>query len=146
MLTTLAVAGYRSLRDVVVPLAPLTVVTGPNGAGKSNLYNAIRLLAQVGRGALIGAVAREGGLSSLLWAGPERGGSQGTVRKRPVAVLLGFASDDLGYLVDLGLPQVDQAERVQARSGDQAGAGLHGSGRQPRVIAQAMTPDSRPDP
>ncbi len=109
MLTTLAVAGYRSLRDVVVPLAPLTVVTGPNGAGKSNLYNAIRLLAQVGRGALIGAVAREGGLSSLLWAGPERGGSQGTVRKRPVAVLLGFASDDLGYLVDLGLPQVDEA-------------------------------------
>lgn len=108
MLTTLAVAGYRSLRDVTVPLGALTVVTGPNGSGKSNLYRALRLLAQTARGELIGAVAREGGISSLLWAGPERGGTQGTLRKGPIAVLLGFASDDLGYLIDLGLPQVGQ--------------------------------------
>ncbi len=108
MLQTLAVAGYRSLRDVVVPLAPLTVVTGPNGSGKSNLYRALRLLASAARGELVGAVAREGGLASLLWAGPENGGTQGTVRKNPIAVRLGFASDDLGYLVDLGIPQVDQ--------------------------------------
>lgn len=109
MLQTLAVAGYRSLRDVIVPLAPLTVVTGPNGSGKSNLYRALRLLASAARGELVGAVAREGGLPSLLWAGPEGGGEQGTVRRKPVAVQLGFASDELGYLVDLGIPQVDQA-------------------------------------
>lgn len=108
MLTTLAVSGYRSLRDVVVPLGPLTVVTGANGAGKSNLYRALRLLSAAARGDLVGAVAREGGLPSLLWAGPEQGGTQGTVRKSAVAVQLGFASDELGYLVDLGLPQVDQ--------------------------------------
>ncbi|WP_404446792.1 AAA family ATPase [Microbacterium marinum] len=105
MLTTLAVSGYRSLRDVVVPLGPLTIVTGPNGSGKSNLYRALRLLASSARGELVGAVAREGGLSSLLWAGPENGGGQGTVRTRPIAVRLGFASDELGYLVDLGIPQ-----------------------------------------
>jgi predicted ATPase len=109
MLTTVAVTGYRSLRDVVVPFGPLTVVTGANGAGKSNLYRALGLLAAVGRGDLVGAVAREGGLTSLLWAGPEDGGAQGTVRRRPVAVQLGFASDELGYLVDLGLPQADPA-------------------------------------
>ncbi|SFI38088.1 MULTISPECIES: AAA family ATPase [Microbacterium] len=109
MLQTLAVAGYRSLRDVIVPLAPLTVVTGPNGSGKSNLYRALRLLASAARGELVGAVAREGGLPSLLWAGPEDGGEQGTVRRKPVAVQLGFASDELGYLVDLGIPQADQA-------------------------------------
>ncbi|WP_299091177.1 AAA family ATPase [uncultured Microbacterium sp.] len=107
MLKTLAVAGYRSLRDVIVPLAPLTVVTGPNGSGKSNLYRALRLLASAARGELVGAVAREGGLPSLLWAGAESGGTQGTVRKGPVAVRLGFASDELGYLVDLGIPQVE---------------------------------------
>jgi hypothetical protein len=28
VLTTLAVEGYRSLRDVVLPLGPLTAVTG----------------------------------------------------------------------------------------------------------------------
>lgn len=107
MLQTLAVAGYRSLRDVIVPLSPLTVVTGPNGSGKSNLYRALRLLASAARGELVGAVAREGGLPSLLWAGPENGGSQGTIRRGPVSVRLGFASDELGYLVDLGLPQTD---------------------------------------
>jgi predicted ATPase len=108
VLTTLAVSGYRSLRDVVVPLGALTVVTGPNGSGKSNLYRSLRLLAATASGSLVSAVAREGGLSSLLWAGPESGGTQGTMRARPVAVQLGFASDELGYLVDLGIPQVDQ--------------------------------------
>jgi predicted ATPase len=107
VLTTLAVAGYRSLRDVVVPLSMLTVVTGPNGSGKSNLYRALRLLAATGTGSIVGAVAREGGVPSLLWAGPESGGTQGTVRRGPVAVRLGFASDELGYLVDLGIPQID---------------------------------------
>lgn len=109
MLQTLAVSGYRSLRDVVVPLSALTVVTGANGSGKSNLYRALGLLAAAGRGDVIGALAREGGLPSVLWAGPEAGGTQGTVRRRPVAVQLGFASDELGYLVDLGIPQVDQS-------------------------------------
>lgn len=108
MLRTLAVSGYRSLRDVVIPLQELTVVTGPNGSGKSNLYRALRLLASAATGDLIGAVAREGGLSSLLWAGPENGGDQGTVRRNPIAVQLGFASDELGYLVDLGIPQASQ--------------------------------------
>ncbi|MCK6081891.1 AAA family ATPase [Microbacterium sp. EYE_5] len=105
MLRTLAVSGYRSLRDVVIPLEDLTVVTGPNGSGKSNLYRALRLLASAATGDLVGAVAREGGLPSLLWAGPENGGEQGTVRRNPIAVQLGFASDELGYLVDLGIPQ-----------------------------------------
>ncbi|TQJ32449.1 AAA family ATPase [Microbacterium sp. SLBN-146] len=105
MLTTVAVSGYRSIRDLVVPLGRLTVITGPNGSGKSNLYRALRLLSQSARGALISAVAREGGLSSLLWAGPENGGTEGTMRTRPRAVQLGFASDELGYLVDLGIPQ-----------------------------------------
>lgn len=106
MLTTVAVTGYRSIRDLVVPLGRLTVITGPNGSGKSNLYRALRLLSWSASGSLISAVAREGGLSSLLWAGPENGGSEGAVRTRPIAVQLGFASDDLGYLVDLGIPQV----------------------------------------
>ena len=108
MLRTLAVSGYRSLRDVVLPLGELTVVTGPNGSGKSNLYRALRLLASAATGDLVGAVAREGGLPSLLWAGPEEGGDQGTVRRNPIAVQLGFSSDELGYLVDLGIPQIAQ--------------------------------------
>jgi predicted ATPase len=112
VLTAVAVSGYRSLRDVVVPLHGLDVVTGANGSGKSNLYRALRLLAGCGRGDVVGALAREGGLQSALWAGPATlGGArrghavQGTTRRGPISLQLGFASDDIGYLVDLGLPQ-----------------------------------------
>ncbi|MCV7424836.1 AAA family ATPase [Mycobacterium yunnanensis] len=112
MLHTVAIRGYRSLREVVVPLSALTIVTGANGTGKSSVYRALKLLADCGRGEVIGSLAREGGLQSVLWAGPENTGAtrrtgeaQGTVRIRPVALELGFASDDLGYLIDLGLPQ-----------------------------------------
>ncbi|MET0734059.1 MAG: AAA family ATPase [Microbacterium sp.] len=110
MLTTIAVGGYRSLRDVIVPLGGLTVVTGPNGSGKSNLYRALRLLSSAATGSIVAAVAAEGGLPSIMWAGPEsptgEARVQGTVRKGPRALLLGYAGDELGYLVDLGLPQV----------------------------------------
>ncbi len=41
-LQRLAVSGYRSLQNVVLPLDRLTLVTGTNGSGKSNLYRALR--------------------------------------------------------------------------------------------------------
>ena len=34
---TLSFQNFRSLRDVTVDIAPLTVVYGPNGSGKSSL-------------------------------------------------------------------------------------------------------------
>ncbi|WP_084960983.1 AAA family ATPase [Thermoactinospora rubra] len=113
MITTLAVENYRSLRRVVLELSQLTVVTGANGSGKSNLYRALRLLADAARNGAVAALAREGGLQSTLWAGPERPGGavrrgehpvQGTVRSGPVSLKLGFAGDEAGYAVDFGLP------------------------------------------
>ena len=71
MIESLAVANYRSLLKVVAPLGPLNVITGPNGSGKSNLYRALRLLSETANGGLISALAREGGLPSTFWAGPE---------------------------------------------------------------------------
>jgi len=67
MLTTLGISNYRSLRDLVIPLKHLNVITGPNGSGKSNLYRALRLLADTAQGRIITSVAREGGLQSTLW-------------------------------------------------------------------------------
>ena len=114
MYSTVAVSGYRSLRDVLLPLGRLTVVTGANGTGKSSVYRALRLLAACGRGEVVGALAREGGLESALWAGPESLGQarrghavQGTGRKDRVAVRLGVGAAGPGgasYLVDLGIP------------------------------------------
>ncbi|MFD7158929.1 AAA family ATPase [Kribbella sp. NPDC059898] len=108
MLTTLAVENYRSLRRVVMPLGGLNVVTGANGTGKSSLYKALRLLADASRNGAVAALAREGGLQSTLWAGPEHvrkdRPTQGTRRTGPVTLRMGFAGDDYGYLMDLGLP------------------------------------------
>ncbi len=56
MITRLAISGYRSLRDIVLELAPLTIVTGANGSGKSSLYRSLKLL----------AVSRKGGSCNRL--------------------------------------------------------------------------------
>jgi ABC-type transport system involved in cytochrome c biogenesis ATPase subunit len=62
MLTTLAISNYRSLRNLVVPLQQLNLVTGANGSGKSSLYRALRLLADTAQGRVVPSLAREGGL------------------------------------------------------------------------------------
>ncbi|GAA2165384.1 AAA family ATPase [Actinomadura napierensis] len=109
MLTTLAVENYRSLRQLVLPLTQLNIVTGANGTGKSSLYRALRLLATASRNGAVAAVARDGGLPATLWAGPEKAGltrrpAQGGARVKPVALRLGFAGDTFGYAMDLGVP------------------------------------------
>ena len=119
MLTALAISNYRSLRNLVMPIQRLNVITGANGSGKSNVYRALRLLTDTAQGRVVASLAREGGLQSTLWAGPEvisrsvqRGEHpvQGTVRQRPVSLRLGFASEEFGYLIDLGLPPQTRPE------------------------------------
>ena len=113
MLKTLAVANYRSINKLVVPLDRLNLVTGPNGSGKSNLYRALRLLAETAQGGVINALAREGGLDSTFWAGPEtisrrmRDGDvpiQATARHSVKRLRLGFAGEDFSYAISMGLP------------------------------------------
>jgi predicted ATPase len=116
MILTLAVSGYRSLRKIIIPLDKLTIITGANGTGKSSIYKSIRLLADVAQGNVVRSLALEGGIPSTLWAGPEKFSRsmksgqhpiEGTVRREPVSLKLGFASEDYGYAIDLGLPKSD---------------------------------------
>ncbi len=118
MLKTLAVANYRSINKLVVPLDRLNLVTGPNGSGKSNLYRALRLLAETAQGGVINALAREGGLDSTFWAGPEsisrrmHNGEvpiESTVRQGVKRLRLGFAGEDFSYAISLGLPEPSES-------------------------------------
>lgn len=113
MIRTIAVQGYRSLRDVVLPLGQVSLVAGANGSGKSSVYRALRLLADTALNAVVGSLAAEGGLPSTFWAGPEtisRGVRQGDYEVQPLAkcgvasLKLGFGGDDYGYSIDLGYP------------------------------------------
>lgn len=113
MLKTLAIENYRSLRSVIVTLGRLNIVQGLNGSGKSNLYKALRLLADTAAGSVVSSLAREGGLNSTMWAGPEkisrdmkagRVPVQGTKRSEPVRLRLGFSAEDFSYSITMGLP------------------------------------------
>ncbi|CAI8736885.1 putative ATPase [Pseudomonas sp. IT-196MI5] len=118
MLKTLAVANYRSINKLVIPLGRLNLITGPNGSGKSNLYRALRLLAETAQGGVVNALAREGGLNSTFWAGPEtitrrmQNGEvpiEASVRRGVKRLRLGFAGDDFSYSIALGLPEPSQS-------------------------------------
>lgn len=74
------------------------MVTGANGSGKSNVYRALKLIADAAAGRLAESLAREGGFSSVRWAGSKPNG------KDPVSLRLGFSSQSFSYCFDLGLP------------------------------------------
>ncbi len=91
------------------------MVTGPNGSGKSNLHRALRLLADTAEGRLIPALAREGGIPSVAWAGPQEATRRFETGElaitdhvqdahAPLRLRLGFADEDLGYAIVLGRP------------------------------------------
>jgi predicted ATPase len=93
--TELRVEGYRSIRALRVPLRRVNVIVGPNGVGKTNLYRAMVLLAEAARGRLSAALAEEGGMPSVLWAGDRK--------KGPVRLRLGVMLPPLAYALSAGL-------------------------------------------
>ncbi|MGV3615987.1 MAG: AAA family ATPase [Fimbriimonas sp.] len=95
--TELRIEGYRSVRALTLPLKRANIVLGPNGCGKSNLYQAISLLRHAAAGTLAKALGDEGGMPSVLWAGPRKSG--------PVLLKLGVSLDEYDYELVLGLPQ-----------------------------------------
>lgn len=119
-MTRLTVENYRSIRSLEIDLAPLTVVTGANGVGKSNLYRAAALLQAAAQGDLAMRLAREGGLSSAVWAGdPWRDADEKARMARarsagPLQIKLSVAISDptigaLDYALVIGAPRPTDA-------------------------------------
>jgi len=100
-------AGYRSLRHIRFPVAPLSVFVGGNGAGKTNLYRALTLLQAASVGTLTRELAAEGGMEAVLWAGTRRRHEPARVRLRAE-----LADDETGqsfaYEVEIGLVPQDE--------------------------------------
>src|SRR5712692_2502810 len=91
----LHVSGYRSIRDLHLELGQLTVIVGPNGCGKTNLYRSMLLVAAAANGSLARTLADEGGMPSVLWAGPRT--------KGPLRMSIGIDFGELAYEISCGL-------------------------------------------
>lgn len=94
------VEGYRSLKSIRLPVDTLTVLVGENGVGKSNLYRALSLLQRAAEGTITEAIAEEGGLESVLWAG-----SRERVTQRLVLTAI---FNELTYRLEIGPPGVGE--------------------------------------
>lgn len=70
LINEIEIAGYRSIKDIRIQLANVTVLVGANGSGKSNIYQALQLVAACAHGRFARQMMSEGGTSSVLWAGP----------------------------------------------------------------------------
>ncbi len=71
-LTSLRLAGWKSIRDAKIELRPLNVLIGANGAGKSNLVGFFKLINEMMQGRFQVHVGTNGGAESLLHYGSNR--------------------------------------------------------------------------
>jgi predicted ATPase len=102
-LSAVTIRGYRSIRSLFLPIERCSVFVGPNGVGKTNLYKALALLRAGADGTITRAIAEEGGIESVLWAGPRRAG-------QPVRLALTAHFDAMDYAIEAGLPHSYEVE------------------------------------
>ncbi len=96
-LTAISIQGYRSIRRLYFDVDACSIFIGANGVGKTNLYKALGLLRSAAEGNLTRAIAQEGGIESVLWAGRRQA-------KAPVRLALSARFETLQYDVEVGLP------------------------------------------
>ena len=89
----ITVSGYRSIRDIWFPIDQVGVFVGENGVGKSNLYRALMLVQGAATGTLVRDIAFEGGMDSVLWAGPRK-----IVDRPEIRLELDLTEPDSGHI------------------------------------------------
>jgi predicted ATPase len=63
------IKGYKSFRELELPLAPVNVLIGANGSGKSNFISLFKMLHHLAKGELQLHVAQSGGADQILHYG-----------------------------------------------------------------------------
>lgn len=125
MIELFSAKNYKSLKELEIPLQPLTVFVGPNASGKSNIMDGIHLVSEIVRtglrmraGPVDKLVADRGGYEACVWGG---------ISNRPITLevrgnLLRQQADgqSFGYGVQVALDSAGQpaVEKEWLRQGD----------------------------
>jgi predicted ATPase len=125
-LSAVTIKGYRSVRSLHLPIETCAVFVGPNGVGKTNLYKALGLLHRAADGTITRAIAEEGGVESVLWAGPRQ-------RGRPVRLMLKAHFDQMESGVEAGLPHSYEVE-IGLRQPAEAAFGIEPLIKEERLV------------
>lgn len=132
-ITEVRLGAFKSHREVVIPIAPLTVLIGRNGSGKSNALDALELLSRLAKGEEI----RDAIEGNRRDAGPVRGGLEGSAPDGGHIFALGVSiqtADAVRVKLDVSVrvrPQVQiLSERLRAQ--------VHG---QWRTLLESQEPD-----
>ncbi len=81
MIRQLRVRGYKSLQDDTLTMRPLRILIGANAAGKSNVVDALRFLPEAVPSDVATALARRGGLPTVVFLGSREEVRAGTRRR-----------------------------------------------------------------
>lgn len=127
-LTAISIKGYRSIQQLYFDVDACSIFIGANGVGKTNLYKALGLLRSAADGTLTRAIAQEGGIESVLWAGARQ-------RREPVRMILEAHVEDLQYGVEVGLPYSYEVE-VGLRKPTEAAFTIEPLVKEERLIAR----------
>jgi predicted ATPase len=127
-LTAISIKGYRSVRNLFLRVDACSIFIGENGVGKTNLYKALGLLRAAADGTITRAIAQEGGVESVLWAGDRRRGD-------PVRLILKAHFEDLEYGVEVGLPYSYEVE-IGLRKPTEAAFTIEPLIKEERIIAR----------
>lgn len=106
-LSAVSIQNYRSVQRLFLPVERCSLFVGANGVGKTNLYKALSLLRAAAEGTITRAIALEGGVESVLWAGTRR-------RNEPVRLVLRAHFDEMEYGVEVGLPRRADGKSMDA--------------------------------
>lgn len=136
-ITQLKISGYRSIRSIDLRLKPVNVIVGANGTGKSNLYRALYLLSAAASGQLAAVLAKEGGMTSALWAGKRS-------KLDDPRFMVGVRLDDLSYKIECGrVPHSDRIFMPDGALAYKTESGMAWFSNDPDIKVEKLTVDYR---
>jgi len=101
MLTRIELDGFKTFQDFKLELAPFQVIVGPNGVGKSNLFDAMRLLAQLADNDLRSAFGALRGEAAELFTTMSDGQTTSCMRLAVEILVERTAQDSWGAKVNI---------------------------------------------